>query len=58
MVPVMLVLVLAVNLLHGGRQTGASAEVGWQGDQVCQRNQGWKDGDGKMKYDVTLYSDE
>lgn len=38
---------LTVNYLHGGRQAGASAEVEWQGDQICQRNQGWKDGDGK-----------
>lgn len=49
-----LVLVLAVHLLHGGRQTRASAEVGRQGDQICQRNQGWEDGYGKIKYHTQL----
>jgi len=39
----------AVYLHHGGRQMYACAEVGWQRDQICQRTQGWKDGDGKIK---------
>lgn len=41
-------LCLAVNFHHGGRQTGAGAAVGWQGDQICQRDQGWEDGDGEI----------
>lgn len=39
--------VLVVNFLLGGRQAGTGAEMERQGDQICQRNQGWKDGDGK-----------
>lgn len=38
---------LAVNFLCGRRQAGAGAEMERQGDQICQRNQRWKDGDGK-----------
>lgn len=36
----------AVDLHHGGRQVCAGAEVGREGDQICQRNQGREDGDG------------
>lgn len=46
----MVVLVLfAVHLHHGGRQAGAGAEVGWQGDPVCPGNQGRQDGDGERR---------
>lgn len=44
----MVVLVLfAVHLHHGGRQAGAGAEVGRQGEPVCTGNQGRQDGDGE-----------
>lgn len=42
------VLVLfAVHLHHGGRQAGAGAEVGRQGEPVCPGNQERQDGDGE-----------
>lgn len=39
--------VFAVHLHHGGRQAGAGAEVGWQGDPVRAGNEGRQDGDGE-----------
>lgn len=42
-----LLFVFSVHSDSGGRQAGPRPEVGRQRDQVCQRNQGWEDGDGK-----------
>lgn len=51
----------AVYLHHGGRQTCAGAEVGRERDQICQRNQGREDGDGKLElnnYNMNTCSDK
>ena len=39
---------LAVHCYHGRRQAGARTEVGWQGDKVCPRDQGWETGHGEL----------
>lgn len=44
----------AVYFHLGGRQTRAGAEVGWQGDQIRPRNQGWEDGDGENTWHTQL----
>lgn len=40
-------MLFAVDLHHGGRQPGAGAEVGRQGEPVCPGNQERQDGDGE-----------
>lgn len=46
---------LAVYLFHGRRHICASAKVGRQGDQICQRNEGWEAGGGKNDLHKTYF---